>query len=169
MEYKADSNTLKIDDLEFSYFVSYEEEDYSPPEDDIVYEELECAPLLEYISLMEILFWPKSNKKRIESKEQLEKLIISGIKLRNIILNRLKKDEKINRVLKVRSDNLMIAIESDFSFVNKIYEKISNELQKNKVPQIPYMTISKGINNKGNIIISINDSIVVQSLIHSLT
>jgi hypothetical protein len=163
MEYKVGSNTLKIDDLEFSYFISYEEEeDYSPPEDDTMYEE-------PYISLMEILFWPKNNKKRIEGKEQVEKLIISGIKLRNIILNRLKKDEKTNCVLKVRSDNLMIAIESDFSFVNKIYERILNELQKNKAPQIPYITISKGINNKGNIIIPINDSIVAQSLIRSLT
>jgi hypothetical protein len=170
MEYKVDASTLQINGLEFVYFINYEiEEDYLPPDIDIICEESECVPSLGYVSLMEIMLLPKNGKKRIESREQVEKLIISGVKLLDTIFNQLKKDEKTNHTLKIRSDSKMIAVESNSIFISDIYKRILSELAKSKITCTPHISISKGINGKDNLIIAANDATIVQLLIRALT
>jgi hypothetical protein len=166
---KNDASTLQIDGSKFTYFINYEvEEDYSPPDIDTI-KEPELILSSEYISLMEILLFPKNDKNKIESKEQVEKLVISGVKLRDAIIDQLKKDEKANCVLKIRSDNLMAVLESDYFYVSKIYERLFGELQKSKTSRRPYIEVSPyNVNNRSKIIISINDSATAQLLIRSL-
>jgi len=169
-EYKVDASTLNVNDFKFTYFIDCEiEEDYLPPDIDIICEESECLQSLGYTSLMEIMLFPKNDEKRVEDRKQVEKLMITGVQLLDTILNQLKNDEKVKHHLKIRSDNKIIAIESDSLFISDIYKKISNELAKSKTIRTPYINILKGIDGKDKLIITVNDASIVQLLIRVLT
>ena len=167
--YKVDASTLQVNGVNFTYIISYEIEDsYFPDIDGVGIEPEDILPA-EYISQMEVVLSPKIGDKGVEDKKEIEKLILSGIKLLNNIIVTLEKDEYVAGTLKIRSHVKIMVLESDSLFISDFYRKLLSRISKEKIISKPYMRIIRGINDRDKLAISVKDSAIVKAIMDILT
>lgn len=170
LKFKHGANSLKIDDVIFNYNVYFELEDFVGEdftENDVEAFEPEYMLSKQYISLLEILFFPQFHKES-HGKKEIEQIFLSGFRLLEEIMKRLNEDEDLATILKVRSAIRLICIETDLPFAQKFHMKLLKKIIKLKLPYNPYVHFSqilRGNEQIGQIIVSLRDFEVLRSII----
>lgn len=171
-KFKCGVSMLKIDDVTFDYYISFELEEFVSPDIDIlIQEEPEYAISEQFISLLEILLSPHL-KKEVHDKKEVENVFFSGFKLLDGITKCLENEETVATVLKIRSAVKLLGIESELNFAKNIFTELSKKIAKLKLPYSPYVSfspISKIEGQIGQVIVSLKDAGVLMAIIDAIT
>ena len=163
--YRKEGKLLTMDDVIFAYDVSHEiESEYVPPY--IEFDDPDYLQTVYYISLSEILFYPYK-KDNITETPNGRKIITSGYKLMNAIIDSMENNQEILDTLKIRSKVKWISIKSDRQFIRNLYKQLEERISKDSFLGRTHIRKIETI-DASQLLVSLEDSSTMRILLEDL-